>query len=111
MDGISHPDPLLAEIDTFLAEARMTPTAFGRDALGDPGFVFDLRGGRDCRRSTLSRAREQIGHFRLYGEFIRRPTPTTPELRETGGAVTANDFVNVTQSRDAANEATEGEAA
>jgi hypothetical protein len=75
MNGSPHPDPLLAEIDSFLAEMGMTPTAFGRDALGDPGFVFGLRNGRDCRRSTLTRTREQIDHYRLAGEFIRRPTP------------------------------------
>mgnify|MGYP001570177401 CR=1 FL=1 len=75
MDGSPEPDPLLGEIDAFLAETQMTPTAFGRDALGDPGFVFELREGRDCRRSTLLRARRQMQHFRERGEFVRRPTP------------------------------------
>ena len=75
MDGSIIPDPLLAEIEAFLAEASMSATAFGRDALGDPGFVFGLRAGRDCRRSTLIRAREQIARYRDVGEFTRRPTP------------------------------------
>lgn len=65
----STPDPLLAEIDAFLDGARMTPTAFGRDALGDPKFVFDLRDGRDCRRSTAERARTQMARYRKRGEF------------------------------------------
>lgn len=70
------PDPALVEIEDFLTETGMTPTAFGRDALGDPGFVFDLRSGRDCRRSTTERARQQMQHYRDTGEFVRRPTPT-----------------------------------
>jgi hypothetical protein len=76
MEQHSLPDPLLAEIESFLEEARMTPTAFGRDALGDPGFVFGLRSGRECRRSTVTRAQEQMRHYKRAGEFIRRPTPT-----------------------------------
>lgn len=63
------PDPLLAEIEAFLEEARMTPTAFGRDALNDPGFVFELRTGRDTRRATAQRARDQMAQYRARGEF------------------------------------------
>lgn len=63
------PDPLLAEIEAFLEEARITPTAFGRDALKDPGFVFGLRSGRDTRRSTSERARAQMRAFRSNGKF------------------------------------------
>jgi hypothetical protein len=68
----TSPDPLLHEIESFLTEARMTPTAFGRDALGDPGFVFGLRAGRDCRRSTSERARAQITHYRQHKSFASR---------------------------------------
>jgi Meiotically up-regulated gene 113 len=71
----ANPDPALAEIEAFLADTGMTPTAFGREALGDPGFVFGLRSGRDCRRSTLARASAQIAHYQQTGEFMRRPTP------------------------------------
>lgn len=71
------PDPLLAEIDTFLAEVRMTPTAFGREALNDPGFVFDLRAGRDCRRTTVDRARAQMARYRDAGEFDPMPKRRT----------------------------------
>ena len=37
---------LLAEIDRFLRLSGMAPTNFGRQALNDPRFVFDLRNGR-----------------------------------------------------------------
>lgn len=72
MDTDTHTDALLREVDAFLNEAGMSPTAFGRDALGDPAFVFELRNGRDCRGSTFSRIRAQIEHYRKHGEFERR---------------------------------------
>jgi len=31
------------------------PTRFGKEALGDPRFVFDLRNGRDPRPQTVAR--------------------------------------------------------
>ncbi|HZT90342.1 MAG TPA: hypothetical protein VFA12_20545 [Stellaceae bacterium] len=63
------PHPLIAEVEAFLYTHRMTPTAFGRDALGDPTFVFEIREGRECRRSTVKRAREQMARYAETGEF------------------------------------------
>lgn len=78
------PDPVLAEIETFLKNTGMTPTAFGRDALGDPGFVSGLVNGRDCRRSTLQRVQQQIAHYREHGEFIRRkPQAALPAAEQS----------------------------
>jgi homoserine dehydrogenase len=57
-------DELLAEIETFLAETSMTPTAFGREALRDPVFVFKLRDGREPRRDTRQRARQAMRRLR-----------------------------------------------
>jgi len=45
-------DPLLGEVEAFLSRTGMTPTAFGAEAVKDPRFVFELRAGRECRRST-----------------------------------------------------------
>lgn len=39
-------DSFIAEIDAFLAESGMSPTAFGKAAVGDPCFVPDLKAGR-----------------------------------------------------------------
>jgi hypothetical protein len=36
----------------------MTPTAFGKNAVSDPGFVFGLRSGREPRRDTITRVRD-----------------------------------------------------
>lgn len=40
-----QPD-ILTDIEAFLKAQAMTPTAFGRAALGDPRFVFQVRDGR-----------------------------------------------------------------
>ena len=46
---------LLREIEKFLRRSDTAPTRFGRDAVGDPRFVFDLRNGRDPRPQTIKR--------------------------------------------------------
>jgi 2,4-dienoyl-CoA reductase-like NADH-dependent reductase (Old Yellow Enzyme family) len=75
-------DPLVAEIEQFLAESRITATAFGRDALSDPGFVFGLRSGRDCRLSTAERVREQMRHYREHGEFKQRAADASEQAAD-----------------------------
>lgn len=42
----------------FLRCNRTAPTRFGREALGDPRFVFDLRRGREPRPRTVQRVRD-----------------------------------------------------
>ena len=46
---------LLPRIEAHLKSGRIPPTRFGRDAVGDPNFVFDLRDGRDPRARTVVR--------------------------------------------------------
>jgi len=46
---------LLREVEKFLRRYDTAPTRFGRDAVGDPRFVFDLRKGRDPRPRTVER--------------------------------------------------------
>jgi len=46
---------LLHRIEEFIKERRVPPARFGRDAVGDPCFVFDLRDGREPRRRTIAR--------------------------------------------------------
>ena len=48
---------LLRQVELFLRHSHTSPTRFGRDAVGDPRFVFDLRNGRDPRPSTIERVR------------------------------------------------------
>lgn len=46
---------LLYRINKFLRHHRMAPARFGRDAVGDASFVFDLQNGREPRRATIAR--------------------------------------------------------
>ncbi|MAC81468.1 MAG: hypothetical protein CML66_25795 [Rhodobacteraceae bacterium] len=62
---------LIDDIEAFLERKQMAATAFGREAMGDPSFVFELRSGRDYRRSTEQKVREfmagwksQSGHMK-----------------------------------------------
>ncbi len=51
---------LLREVEKFLRRSNIAPTRFGRDAVGDPRFVFDLRNGRDPRPDTIARVRAYL---------------------------------------------------
>jgi 2,4-dienoyl-CoA reductase-like NADH-dependent reductase (Old Yellow Enzyme family) len=46
---------LLRRIEQFIKERRMSRARFGREAVGDPNFVFDLRDGRELRERTVAR--------------------------------------------------------
>lgn len=46
---------LLHRIETYLRATRTPPARFGREALGDSRFVFDLRDGREARPVTVQR--------------------------------------------------------
>ena len=51
---------LLIEIDRFLRRSGISATGFGRQAMGDPRFVSDLRRGRVPGRRVRQRARAFI---------------------------------------------------
>ena len=46
---------LLDRVELHLKTSRMPPTRFGRESVGDPRFVFDLREGREPRRATVAK--------------------------------------------------------
>jgi hypothetical protein len=48
---------LLRDIEKFLKNSNTPPARFGREAMGDPRFVFDLRNGREPRLRTIKRVR------------------------------------------------------
>ncbi|WP_293940366.1 hypothetical protein [Sphingomonas sp.] len=48
---------LLRDIERHLRHHSTKPTRFGRDAVSDPRFVFDLRNGREPRTATIERVR------------------------------------------------------
>nr|WP_294849278.1 hypothetical protein [uncultured Sphingomonas sp.] len=49
------PVHLLRKIENYLKLTDTAPARFGRDAVGDPRFVFDLRNGREPRPATVLR--------------------------------------------------------
>lgn len=51
---------LLQRVERFIKERRMPPTRFGREALRDPCFVFDLRDGREPRARTTKRVLDYL---------------------------------------------------
>ena len=51
---------LLRDVEKYL-KIRNTPAArFGREAMGDPRVVFDLRNGREPRARTVERVRAYL---------------------------------------------------
>ena len=56
---------LRRRIELFLRRTAMAPARFGREAVGDPRFVFDLRNGREPREKTRMRVHAWLdGHER-----------------------------------------------
>jgi len=49
---------LLREVEHFLRTTKIPAARFGREAMRDPRFVFDLRNGREPRPRTVARIRE-----------------------------------------------------
>ena len=59
-DYKEHDVHLLREVEKFLRQSDVPPTRFGREVVGDPRFVFDLRNGRDPRPRTIARVRAYL---------------------------------------------------
>ncbi len=49
--------PLLWCIERYLKRTGTPPTRFGREAVNDPRFVFDLRNGREAGPEVQARVR------------------------------------------------------
>lgn len=61
---ISYAKSFRDEVERFLLETKIEPTRFGREALKDPRFVFDLRKGRSPSGRTMDRARDWMAAMR-----------------------------------------------
>jgi len=62
------PDPILPDVEAFIAREGISATAFGFSSIGDPRLVHDLRSGRELRRKT----REKVA------DFLAAPRPSKP---------------------------------
>lgn len=48
---------LRSEVEAYLLATGRAASQFGRAAVGDPKFVFDLRAGREPRSATVAKVR------------------------------------------------------
>lgn len=46
---------LLQRIERHMRRRRLSPTRFGREAIGDPNLLMQLRDGRELRAATAQR--------------------------------------------------------
>jgi len=46
---------LMRRIEKYMKREDMKPTRFGREAVGDPRLISDIRNGRELRDSTIAR--------------------------------------------------------
>lgn len=57
---------LLAEVEAFLRNSGIPASSFGRQAAGDPGFVWGLRRGRVPRAPMVARVRAFMTDARMF---------------------------------------------
>jgi sulfate adenylyltransferase subunit 2 len=69
---MSTAQQFLDDIEQFLSRSGMDPTALGKQVLGDPSFVFDLRQGRSPRARTIDTVRDWM---RLYAHEAQPAQP------------------------------------
>lgn len=58
---------LLRRIERHLRQSGTEPTKFGREAVHDPRFVFDLRNGREPRTQTVLRVADYLARQEQVG--------------------------------------------
>jgi hypothetical protein len=61
---------LLARVETYLRRTHVPPSRFGREAVGDPNFVSDLRRGRQPGGEVAERV---LGFLHRAEKGSRRP--------------------------------------
>ncbi|MFM8745596.1 MAG: sulfate adenylyltransferase subunit CysD [Aestuariivirga sp.] len=84
MDHVAR--SFLEEVEAFLASAGLEPTALGKQALGDPNFVFDLRKGRSPSTRTIAKLRNWIA-----GRLAPAPRQAAPRPETEAAGLTHLD--------------------
>lgn len=65
---------LQLRIERHVRACRIPPSRFGRDAMGDPQFLFDLRDGRVLQQRTIRKLSVYLDRVeRLASEQEARP--------------------------------------
>jgi sulfate adenylyltransferase subunit 2 len=63
----------LADIEAYLTTTNTDATSFGRQVLGDPSFVFDLRKGRSPSTRTLEKVRAAMANTSVEAPVAHAP--------------------------------------
>ena len=63
------PHPIFAAVQAHIAQTGLKPSDFGKRAVGDANFVFQLEQGREPRRQTLQRVVDFISTGRTYQDL------------------------------------------
>lgn len=68
------------DIEAFLERTGMAASAFGNEAIGDPNFVADLRGGRSVGLRLADRVRDFMGKHEsaIQGDPKPKVEPASP---------------------------------
>ena len=76
---------LLVTIERHLRRRAVPPSRFGREATGDPRFVFDLRRGREPRPHMAARVLGFIAHSEAASP-VPVPVPVPTAKSDAAGA-------------------------
>ena len=90
-------------IESFIVRRGLSPTRFGRAAVGDPSFVLELRRGRSPRVDTADRALAFMGEAPLGPAFrleVKAFLAVTGAKVSVFGMEAAGDTAFVTRLRD-----------
>jgi sulfate adenylyltransferase subunit 2 len=82
-------DKFMNEINDFLGQSGREATVLGKQAMGDPNFVFDLRKGRAPSARTMDKVRDWMALERKSLETKSMPVahPSRPTARAPQGEV------------------------
>jgi hypothetical protein len=64
-------EQFLSRVEAFLAASRMKVTEFGRESVGDPNFVANLRRGRSPTLGTADKVLSYIDNLELDANRLR----------------------------------------
>ena len=68
-------EQFLSRVEAFLASSRMKTAEFGRESIGDPNFVANLRRGRSPTLGTADKVLSYIEKLEKDAERRRAQRP------------------------------------
>ncbi len=70
-----EPNAFKAEIEAFIQKHGIAATRFGKEAVGDPKFVFDIREGRSPSWRTAARVKSFMAGYQPAPDHKQGATP------------------------------------